>query len=100
MIRATTILSFVLLLCACDSKPLTQMECDTLTHMEIDFATEGAGKDAESMRKSLTDGAEAGTAKCVAGKTYSRSDYKCMLRAKSRTEKNECLSAVAARLRT
>lgn len=100
MIRAATIISFALLLSACDSKPLTEMECKTLTDMEIDFATEVAGEDAESMRKFLTNAAEAGTARCMAGKTYSRDDYKCMLRATSRSEKNECLSAVSARLRT
>lgn len=99
MIRAATIISLVFCLSACDSKPLTEMECKTLTNMEIDFATEGAGEDAESMRKFFAKSAEAGTAKCIAGKTYSRSDYKCMIRAASRSEKNECLSAVTARIR-
>jgi hypothetical protein len=99
MIRATTIISFALLLSACDSKPLTEMECQTLTNMELDFATEGAGEDAESMRDFLANAAEAGTAKCVDGKTYTRSDYKCLLRATSRSEKNECFSEVTARIR-
>lgn len=99
MIRATTIISFVFLLTACDSKPLTETECQTLTNMELDFATEGAGEDAESMRDFLARGAEAGTAKCVAGKTYDRSDYKCLLRASNRSEKNECFSEATARIR-
>lgn len=99
MIRVTTFIFITLLVVACDSKPLSEMECKILTNMELDFATDRAGEDAKAMREFMADAAESSTAKCVAGNTYNRSDYKCLIRATDMAEKAECFADVTARIR-
>lgn len=99
MIRTVAVCFIALSLTACNSKPLTEAECKELTNMELNFATEGAGEDSEDMKRFLTEAVEDGVARCVAGKTYNRSDYKCLMSATSRSDKGECFSAATARIR-
>lgn len=98
MLRSVAFSVVALFLAACSSKPLTETECKMLTNIEVNFATEGAGEDAEDMKRFLADAAEGAVAKCVAGKTYNRSDYTCLTGAKTRSDKGECFSAATARI--
>lgn len=84
---------------ACGSKPLTEAECRRLANKEIDFAVSQAPVgDAESLRTILASRADEGNAKCVAGKTYSRSDFKCMIKAHDVNEIGICINKVNRRL--
>ena len=70
------------LIAACGSKPLTETECQTLANKEINFAvSKFPAGDAESIKAHLASRADEGNAQCMTGKTYSRSDYKCMIKA-------------------
>lgn len=87
------------LVTACGSKPLTEAECQTLANKEIDFAVSQAPAGAaESVRDFLASKADEGNAQCMAGKTYSRSDYKCMVKAGDTDEIGECIKDVNKRL--
>lgn len=84
---------------ACGSKPLTEAECQALTSKEIEFAVSRVpAEDAESLRAFLTKNADDGNAKCMAGETYSRSDYQCMTKATDVNEIAECIKRVNKRL--
>lgn len=84
---------------ACGSKPLTETECRTLANREIDFAmSKVPAGDAESLKTFLASKADDGNAQCMAGKTYSRSDYKCMIKADDANEISECINRVNKRL--
>lgn len=93
--------SLVLLtLAACSSKPLSETECRELIQKEIDFAISKAPPDeADSMRSFLSDSIEGGVARCVTGKTYNRSDYKCMVSAKSPAEIGVCIQEALKHIR-
>ena len=84
---------------SCGGKPLTEIECRTLANKEIDFAVSKApAGDAESLRAFLASKADEGNAQCMAGKTYRRSDYKCMIKAVDANEIGECIKKVNKRL--
>jgi small lipoprotein (TIGR04454 family) len=84
---------------ACGSKPLTETECRALANKEIDFAVSKVpAEDAESFKAFLASKADDGNAQCMAGKTYSRSDYKCMIKAVDANEIGECIKRVNKRL--
>lgn len=83
----------------CGSKPLIETECQTLANKEIDFAVSKVPEgDAESLKAFLASRANDGNAQCMAGKTYSRSDYKCMIKAADANEIGECIRRVNKRL--
>lgn len=84
---------------ACGSKPLTEAECQALASKESDFAVSKVpAGDAESFKAFLSSRADDGNAQCMAGKTYSRSDYKCMIKAANPNEISECIKRVNKRL--
>lgn len=90
----------LLLLTACSSKPLSETECRMLVQKEIDFAISKAPPDeADSMRSFLSDSIEGGVARCVTGKTYNRSDYKCIVSAKSPDEIGVCIQEALKHIR-
>ncbi|HMB56745.1 MAG TPA: hypothetical protein VKM35_06010 [Arenimonas sp.] len=89
-----------LTLAGCSSKPLTAVECNTLTGIEIGVATEGmTSESAESFKEFAEHAAETGTAKCVAGQTYNRDDYECLTAANSKPEKMQCLAKATAHIK-
>ena len=83
----------------CSSKPLTEAECRTAANKEIEFATSKAPPgDAEDLRAFLTKRADEKNPQCMAGKTYSRNDYRCMERAKDPGSIGKCIAKVSRRL--
>mgnify|MGYP006909084987 CR=1 FL=1 len=83
----------------CSSKPLTEAECQTVANKEIDFAMSKAPPgSAEDLRAVLTKRAEDSNPQCMAGKSYSRSDYRCMVRANDSDSIGECIAKVNKRL--
>lgn len=84
---------------ACGSKPLIEAECQTLATKEIDFVVSKVPVgDAESLKAFLASRADDGSAQCMAGKTHSRSDYKCMIKATDANEIGECIGRLKSRL--
>ena len=97
--RVLLIVPALLLLAACSAKPLTASECQLISNQEIAFAVSHVPpEDAASFREHLEQRASAGNAACVAGKTYTRSEYKCMARAKNPAAIGKCIAAVGRRL--
>lgn len=84
---------------ACGSKPLTETECQTLANKEIDFAVSKVpAGDAESLKAFLASRADESNAQCMAGKTYRRSDYRCMTKANDPESIGKCIAKVNKRL--
>lgn len=82
----------------CSSKPLTEAECRTLANKEIDFAvSKVSSSEAEDLRAFLEKDADDNT-QCIAGKTYSRSDYRCMVKAGDSESIGKCIAKVNKRL--
>jgi hypothetical protein len=50
------------------------------------------------MREHFRKNADDGIARCVAGKTYRRSDYKCMMKANDPDAIGKCISEVSKRM--
>ena len=81
----------ILLLAGC-SRPLTESECGAMGQKEIDYAMEGhSGADADTLRKDIEAIRKGRAARCLAGKTYDRRDYMCMMAAHSHSETSQCL---------
>jgi hypothetical protein len=90
----------ILLLCSCDSKPLTDSECRTLAEDEIEFAvSEFPRDDAHSLRAALSESIDAGIRRCTSGKTYNRGDYKCMVSANNPSEIGKCIDEANRHIR-
>lgn len=84
---------------SCSSKPLTEAECQTVANKEIDFAMSKAPPgEAEEFRAFLAKRADESNQQCMAGKTYSRSDYRCMVKADDPENIGKCIAAVNERL--
>lgn len=87
------------LLAACSSRPLSETECQAIGDKEIQFAVSKVPPDdADGFREHLRKSADEGTAQCLAGKTYRRSDYKCMMKANDTESIGQCISAVNKRM--
>lgn len=87
------------LLASCSSRPLTETECQSVTDKEIEYAVARVSPDeAEDMREHFRKNADDGVARCVAGKTYRRSDYKCMMKANDPDAIGKCISEVSKRM--
>jgi hypothetical protein len=70
-----------------------------MTEKEIEYAVARApAAEAESLREHLLGNAENGLKRCLAGTTYRRSDYKCMLRANEPERVGKCISVVSERM--
>ncbi|MFA6231631.1 MAG: hypothetical protein WC617_15885 [Rhodanobacter sp.] len=66
---------------------------------EIDDAISLASPaDAPSLKEHLMRNAASSTAQCLAGHTYQRHDYQCMIRAGNPRETYECIQEVSARI--
>lgn len=86
-------------LVACSSKPLTEAECQQISEKEIQFAVSHVHADsAKSLREHLEKSVASGNEQCIAGKTYRRSDYRCMVKASDPESISECLADVNKRL--
>lgn len=84
---------------ACSSKPLSEAECQTVANKEIDFAVSKAPPgSAEDLRAYLAKNADENNPQCMAGKTYRRSDYRCMVKANDPESIGKCIAAVNKRL--
>ncbi|MGA0588490.1 hypothetical protein ACO2Q2_15390 [Dyella sp. KRB-257] len=89
----------VTFIAGCSQRPLTEAECQTLADKEIEFALSKApAEEVEDLRAFLSSVAEGGTARCMAGETYRRSDYRCMVKADDANEIGECVNKVSRRL--
>jgi small lipoprotein (TIGR04454 family) len=87
------------LLASCSSRPLTEAECQAIGDKEIQYAVARVSPDeAEVMREHLRKSADDGVAHCVAGKTYRRSDFKCMMKANEPDAIGKCISEVSKRM--
>lgn len=88
------------LLASCSSRPPSEAECKLIADKEIQFAVAHvSSEDAESLREHLSKKAADGMAQCTAGKTYRRSDYKCLMKAGTTEEIGKCIAVVSKRLR-
>lgn len=94
----------ILVFCAvfitsCSGKPLSQAECQTVANKEIDYTISLApASDVSSLKQHLVRDVSNSAAQCLAGHTYRRSDYQCMIRAGDSRETDECIQEVSARI--
>jgi len=87
------------LLASCSSRPPTEAECQSISDKEIEYALARVSPDeADDMREHLRKNAEDGIAQCVSGKTYQRSDFKCMMKANDPESIGKCISVVNKRM--
>ncbi|MFA6232498.1 MAG: hypothetical protein WC617_20370 [Rhodanobacter sp.] len=99
MKQVTLAALMVVSVAGCSSKPLTEAECRTVANKEIEFATSKAPSGAaEDLRDFLAKRADENNPQCMAGKTYSRSDYRCMVRANDPDSIGKCIAKVSKRL--
>lgn len=93
------LVSASVLLAACSSRPLSETECQSIGDKEIQYAVARVSPDeADDMREHLRKNADEGTAQCMAGKTYRRSDFKCMMKANDPESIGKCISVVNKRM--
>ncbi|TBR36048.1 MULTISPECIES: hypothetical protein [Dyella] len=86
-------------LTACSSRPLTEAECRLVSEKEIDYAVSKVPPaDADDMREHLLKAVDGSLDRCMSGKTYNRSEYKCMMKAKDSEAIEKCLAVVGKRL--
>ncbi|KLD66239.1 hypothetical protein [Dyella japonica] len=87
------------LLASCSSRPLSETECQSIGEKEIEFAVARVSPDdADDLREHLRQNMDGGNARCMAGKTYRRSDYKCMMKANDPESIGKCISVVSKRM--
>lgn len=88
------------LLASCSSRPPSEAECQLISSKEIQYAVARfPPEEAEGLREHLLKSAGDGMAQCTAGKTYRRSDYKCLLKADTTEEIGKCIAVVNKRPR-
>lgn len=101
----TAIASTALLVSCGSSTPLTESECRTMTDKEAsymaslidDYPSLEQSRVATELPDSFKRIAEMGITQCVAGKSFNRSDYECVVTANSKTEVGECLTSAHER---
>jgi small lipoprotein (TIGR04454 family) len=87
------------LVASCGSKPLTEFECQALANKEIDFAVSKAPpEEAEDLRAFLEKNMDDNNQQCMKGRTYHRSDYRCMVEANDLPSIGKCIAGVNKRL--
>ncbi len=90
---------FAVLIASCSGRPLTLAECRTVASKEVGSAISLApAADAPSLKEHLMRNVASSTAQCVAGHTYRRSDYQCMIQAGDPRETRECIQELSARI--
>lgn len=83
----------------CGQKPLSEAECQTLADKEIEFALSKApAEEVEALRAFLEERSNTSNQQCMAGQTYHRSDYRCMVKANDPTSIGKCIASVNKRL--
>jgi len=92
-------MSSLVLVASCTGRPLAEIECQTMTDKETEFAASRMPtQDRDSFKEWVSRDQDAYIAQCVAGKTYSRRDYKCAIRAEDMDALGKCIKAASDRI--
>lgn len=87
------------LLAGCGSSPPDSEQCDAILKKQADLDVSGKSpEDAERIRKSYVDSYAKNHADCIGGRTYNRDDYKCLMAANSKEERDSCSGAMVKRM--
>ena len=90
--KVSVAFAFALLLTACNSK-LTEAECAVMANREIQYIVQDLpAEEAEATKAFFAPSLRQGIDKCLAGETYKRKNYDCIVESNNNAETAECFA--------